>query len=50
MINIKVFFSLGAGVDHILNLKSYKGQPIIRLKDIFMAERMNNHILLQILY
>ena len=50
MKNVKVFFSMGAGVDHILKLSSYKGQPIIRLKDIVLAERMSNHILSQILY
>ncbi len=50
MKNIKVFFSMGAGVDHILNLSNYKGQPIIRLKDKILAERMSNHILSQILY
>ena len=31
--NVRVLFSLGAGVDHILSLSNYKGQPIIRLKD-----------------
>jgi len=41
---------LGAGVDHITSLKSYRGQTVIRLKDPFMAERMVNHILLQILF
>lgn len=50
MKNIKVFFSMGAGVDHILNLSNYKGQPIIRLKDKVLSERMSNHILSQILY
>ena len=49
MSNVKILFSLGAGVDHITELKSYRGQPIIRLKDPFMAERMTNHILSQIL-
>ena len=49
MKNIRLIFSLGAGVDHIMKLSSYKGQPIIRLKDPIMAERMSNHILLQIL-
>ncbi len=48
--NVKIFFSMGAGVDHILDLKGYKGQTIIRLKDSFMAERMTNHILSQILF
>ena len=50
MNNVKVLFSLGAGVDHIIDLKSYCGQPIIRLKDSFMAERMTNHIFSQILF
>ena len=50
MKNVKVLFSMGAGIDHIINLKSYRGQPIIRLKDTIMAERMTNHILSQILF
>tara|TARA_Y100000741_G_scaffold359355_1_gene339881 strand:- start:164 stop:1099 length:936 start_codon:yes stop_codon:yes gene_type:complete len=49
MKNVKVLFSLGAGVDHILNLNSYNGQTVIRIKDPFMGERMNNYILSQIL-
>ncbi len=48
--NLKVIFSPGAGVDHILKLPSYKGQPIIRVKSHAMAERMNNHVLSQVLY
>ena len=48
--NVKILFSLGAGVDHITELKSYCGQPIIRLKDPFMAERMANHVFSQILF
>lgn len=47
--NVKILFSLGAGVDHILKLKSYRKQPIIRIKDTFMAERMSNYVLSQIL-
>ena len=50
MNNVKILFSLGAGVEHITELKSYSGQPIIRLKDPFMAERMANHVLSQILF
>ena len=50
MKNVKVLFSLGAGVDHILNLSNYHGQPIIRLKDKVMAERMVNHVLSQLLF
>ena len=47
--NLKIIFSQGAGVDHILNLPSYKKTPIIRLKDPIMAERMTNYVLSQIL-
>ena len=28
--NIKIIFSLGAGVDHIINLPSYNKTPIVR--------------------
>ena len=49
LINIKLIFSLGAGVDHILNLPSYNKTPIIRLKDPVMAQRMSNHVISQIL-
>ena len=49
MINLKAIFSLGAGVDHILKLRNYNGQPIIRIKDPLMGERMNNYVLSQIL-
>ena len=47
--NLKVIFSLGAGVDHILNLPSYSKIPIIRIKDPNMQSRMFNHVLSQIL-
>ena len=47
--NIKVIFSLGAGVDHILNLPSYNQTPIFRIKDSNMQDRMFNHVLSQIL-
>ena len=50
MTNVKVLFSPGAGVDHILTLPNYNGQPIIRVKSYAMAERMTNHVLSQILY
>ena len=46
---LKLIFSLGAGVDHIINLSSYNKIPIIRLKNKFMAERMSNHVISQIL-
>ena len=48
--NLKVIFSMGAGIDHILKLKSYnKKIPIIRIKDPKMAERIANYTLAQIL-
>lgn len=47
--NLKIIFSLGAGVDHILKLSNYKGTPIIRVKDTSMALRMSYHVLSQIL-
>jgi glyoxylate/hydroxypyruvate reductase A len=47
--NIKIIFSLGAGVDHIVKLLNYNKTPIIRIKDPNMRERMFNHSLSQIL-
>ena len=48
--NLKVIFSMGAGIDHILKLKSYnKKIPIVRIKDPKMAERIANYSLAQIL-
>ena len=47
--NVKIIFSLGAGVDHIINLPSYKKTPIVRVKDINMAKRMSYHVHSQIL-
>ncbi len=47
--NVKIFFSLGAGVDHIINLPSYNNIPIVRVKDVNMAERMSYHVHSQIL-
>jgi len=49
LVNLKLIFSLGAGVDHIINLPSYNQIPIIRIKDYNMRERMFNHVLSQIL-
>ncbi len=49
LLNVKVIFSLGAGVDHIINLSSYKQTPIFRIKDPNMRERMFNHTLSQVL-
>ena len=47
--NLKIIFSLGAGVDHIINLPSYTNTPILRIKDPNMAERMSYHVHSQIL-
>ena len=47
--NIKIIFSLGAGVDHIINLPSYNKTPIVRVKDYNMAQRMSYHVHSQIL-
>ena len=47
--NLKLIFSLGAGVDHILKLKDYKGTPIVRIKDPLMGELMYYYVLSQIL-
>ena len=50
LINLKVIFSMGAGVDHILKLKYYnKKIPIIRIKDALMGERIANYSLAQLL-
>ena len=49
LVNLKIIFSLGAGVDHILKLPSYNNTPIIRIKDKNMTKRMSNHVLSQIL-
>jgi len=40
--NLRAIFSLGAGVEHILNLPSYKDTPIVRLKDPALADRIFN--------
>ncbi len=47
--NLKIIFSLGAGVDHILKLDDYKGTPIVRIKDPLMGELMYYYVLSQIL-
>ncbi len=48
--NLKIIYSMGAGVDHILKLKNYnKKIPIIRIKDEQMGERIANYSLAQIL-
>ena len=48
--NLKIIFSMGAGIDHILKLKNYNRKiPIIRIKDPKMGERISNYSLAQIL-
>jgi len=48
--NLKLIFSMGAGVDHILKLKNYnKKIPISRIVDPQMAFSMTNYILMAVL-
>ena len=47
--NLKIIFSLGAGVDHLFNDPYLPKVPIVRLKDPIMAKRMLNYIHSQIL-
>jgi glyoxylate/hydroxypyruvate reductase len=48
--NLKVIFSLGAGVDAILSDPSLPvGKPIVRVNDPDLTMRMSEHIVLQVL-
>ncbi|MBG76882.1 MAG: glyoxylate/hydroxypyruvate reductase A [Pelagibacteraceae bacterium] len=47
--NLKIIFSLGAGVDHLINKKDLPKIPIVRIKDPVMRERMYNYVLCHIL-
>ncbi len=48
--NLKIIFSMGAGIDHILKSKNYNRKiPIIRIKDPEMGKRIANYSLAQIL-
>lgn len=48
--NLKVIFSLGAGVDAILSDPSLpKNKPIVRVNDPDLTMRMSEHIVLQVL-
>ena len=47
--NLKIIFSLGAGVDHLLKDKDLPKVPLVRLKDPLMGERMSNYLVSQIL-
>ena len=42
--NLKAIFSLGAGVDHLLNDHDLPKVPIVRLKDPQLAKRMSNFV------
>ena len=49
--NLKVIFSIGAGVDHILRDKSIpKEIPIIRMSDPFQYKMVAEYALLTVLY
>lgn len=47
--NLKVIFSLGAGVDHLFMDSKLPKLPIVRLKDPIMRQRMSNYVKSQIL-
>ena len=47
--NLKVIFSMGAGIDHLFNGYSMPKIPIVRIKDPIMRERMFNYVQSQIL-
>ena len=47
--NLKIIFSMGAGIDHLFDGYSIPKIPIIRIKDPIMRERMFNYVQSQIL-
>ena len=48
--NLKLIFSLGAGVDHILRDPHLpRGVPIVRLVDPYMTDAMSEYVALQVL-
>ncbi len=48
--NLKVIFSLGAGVDHLLHLPNLpKGIPIVRVTDADLTARMSEYVMLHVL-
>lgn len=48
--NLKVVFSLGAGVDHILQVPNYPAEtPLVRVVDANLTGRMSEYIVLQCL-
>lgn len=50
-INVKVYYSLGAGVDHLLSDESiYNAIPICRIVDPLLSFSMTNYILFAVLY
>ena len=49
MSNVKILFSLGAGVDHILNKSYPKDAHIIKLSDPNLSNQMADYILMSVL-
>ncbi len=47
---LKVIFSLGAGVDHILELDALPDVPIIRIVDPDLTARMSEYVVWQVLH
>ncbi|HLQ88483.1 MAG TPA: glyoxylate/hydroxypyruvate reductase A [Xanthobacteraceae bacterium] len=48
-LNLKAIFSLGAGVDDLLNDPRLPPVPIVRIVDTDLSMRMNEYVLLQVL-
>jgi len=47
--SLEVIFSLGAGVDHIIEVPGLPDVPIVRLVDADLTQRMNEWVVLQVL-
>lgn len=47
--NLKVIFSLGAGVDHILSVSPLPDVPIVRIVDANLTNRMSEYVVLHCL-
>jgi len=48
--NLRVIFSLGAGVDHIFNLAHLPDVPVVRIVDRDLAARMTEYVVWQVLH
>jgi glyoxylate/hydroxypyruvate reductase A len=48
--NLRVIFSLGAGVDHIFNLDGLPDVPVVRIVDRDLTARMTEYVVWQVLH